>query len=112
MGERKNPFANLNDIPVTATRKPVDRAQIDALAEAEGFPSRNPVRTTTPLPIAPSAAPRRRPGRPRSTQRTHQLNIKTTPDALNTFYAEADKRGMGYGELFEAALAAWIEKNS
>lgn len=75
-----------------ATPRP-RKDQIQQAASASGFQSREAV----PKP-APQQTRRRRTGR------NSQLNIKTTPETIETFYHLADANGWGLGEAFEHAV--------
>ena len=66
-------------------------------------PPLSPATTRSPEP-AP-AAPRRQPRRHRI-GRTAQLNVRTTPQTVDAFYAIADSEGWLVGETIEHALAA------
>jgi hypothetical protein len=82
--------------------KPVQPAEtpekVRALAEANNFPSRAPVK---PKPQA-SATPRRG----RRTGRNLQLNVKATQETLDLFYRISDGQGWVLGETLEHALLA------
>lgn len=107
---RANPLDDLDDFaPKTTPAKPVERAQIDQLAETAGFPSRQPVTTRTPVPAAPSVVPvtpRRRLGRGKPTGRVHQINIKTTLETVEELYTIADEMREPLGEILTLALRA------
>jgi hypothetical protein len=98
---RANPFADIENLP-TFEPKPkttprANKEQIGELADASGFPSRQPVR----------AAPARRPsGRRYKTGRNQQINIKATPEVIERLYKLADERHVPLGELLEQALRA------
>ena len=98
---RANPFTDANELPAFAPKpkasKPVPTAQIESIAEANGFPSRQPTKIT---------APRRRTGRRYKTGRNQQINIKATPEAIERLYQMADARRIPLGELLEQALHA------
>ena len=96
--------------------------QVRAIAEASNFRSREakPAPTSAAAPVAEVVAPpvettapaakaegsaKRQPRRHR-TGRTMQLNVRTTPEAVEAFYAIADKKGWLVGETIEQALAA------
>ena len=83
--DRANPFAEIEE-------------QIEQLAAASGFPSRQPAR-------AP-AAPRQPRGRRYKTGRNQQINIKATPEVIERLYKLADEKRVPLGELLERALAA------
>ena len=65
-------------------------------AEAAGFRSREPAAPKVPTPI--------RRQRRRRTGRNVQLNIKTTPEAVEAFTRIADSHGWGLGETLERAI--------
>jgi hypothetical protein len=98
---RANPFADIENLP-TFEPKPktvlkANKEQIGELADASGFPSRQPVRTV----------PARRPsGRRYKTGRNQQINIKATPEVIERLYKLADERHVPLGELLEQALGA------
>jgi hypothetical protein len=71
-----------------------EKDQVQQAASAAGFQSREAV----PKP-APKQTRRRRTGR------NAQLNIKTTPEAIDAFYRLADANGWGLGETLEHAIA-------
>jgi hypothetical protein len=85
--------------PKIADPKAVKSEQVRAVSEAAKFLSREPQKTVAPSPE------RREPRRYR-TGRNTQLNIKARTEAIETFYAIADKQGWVLGETFENALAA------
>jgi hypothetical protein len=100
--DRANPFADLGELPKFEPKpKTVSMAgkeQIEQLAEASGFPSRQPVRA----PITPRQ-PR---GRRYKTGRNQQINIKATPEVIERLYKLADEKHVPLGELLERALDA------
>jgi hypothetical protein len=101
---RANPFADIEKLPTfepkpKATR-PVVNEQIDKIAEASGFPSRQPVRPPTA---------RRKAGRRYKTGRNQQINIKATAQVIDRLYKMADAKRIPLGELLERALDA-LEK--
>ena len=101
--ERANPFGDLTAdfAPKKTPAKPVEPAQIERLAEDNGFPSRQR------LPVAKQApAPLERQRRRYTTGRNQQLNIKATAETVERFYRLADKRAVPLGELLELALKA------
>lgn len=71
-----------------------EKDQVQQAASAAGFQSRE----AQPKP-APQQTRRRRTGR------NAQLNIKTTPETIETFYRIADAHGWGLGETLENAIA-------
>ena len=97
----KKPEAKQKVTPVEAIR---------AVAATAKFTSREPA---APPAAAPSAHVTREVRRYR-TGRNTQLNVKTTPETLDTFYKIADANGWMVGETFEkavAALAQQLKKN-
>lgn len=101
--ERANPFADLDLAkefpPATRPAKPVQPAEIERLANDNGFPSRQ---RSAAVVANPATTRRRR----HTTGRNQQLNLKVTAETLDRFYRMADAREMPLGELFELALAA------
>jgi hypothetical protein len=84
-----------------ATDQPaVKPEQVRAVSEAARFQSREPRRDA-----APGAAQKREPRRYR-TGRNTQLNIKARTEAIESFYAIADRQGWVLGETFERAIDA------
>jgi hypothetical protein len=105
---RVNPFAEIENLPAFEPKpkasKPVANDQIEKIAEANGFPSRQPAR--------PPATPARvRRGRRFRTGRNQQINIKATPQVIDRLYKLADARRVPLGELLEKALDA-LEKSA
>ena len=74
--------------------------QVRAVSEGAQFQSRDPKPTAGPINV-----PRREPRRHR-TGRNIQLNIKARTEAIEAFYAIADKQGWVLGETFERAIDA------
>jgi len=98
--DRANPFADVEQLP-TFTAKPkaarsVPAEQIEQIAEATGFPSRQAARP----------AVRRTPRRRFKTGRNQQINIKATAEVIERLYKLADTRHVPLGELLEQALDA------
>jgi hypothetical protein len=85
--------------PKEAVTPTVPAEQVRAVSEAAKFQSREPPRDIRPEP------PKREPRRYR-TGRNIQLNIKARADAIEAFYAIADRKGWVLGETFERAVAA------
>ncbi len=83
--------------PKARPRPPKDEAR--KAANAAGFRSREP---------EPEAAQERAgepaPLRRRRTGRNRQLNLKATPETVETFCAIADQHGWGLGETLEKAV--------
>ena len=101
MASRANAFGDLSEFqprPLppkrTASDKPND--DIDRLAQASGFPSRQPQPT-----LSKRAGARRH-----TTGRNQQINVKATPETITRFYRLADERKVVLGELLELALDA------
>lgn len=70
MNQRANPFGNLDDFtPAPAKPKP-DPAVIDQVAEAHGFPSRQPVKETQDSPSVTQ---------PAEEEKTRQKVFRVTP---------------------------------
>ena len=88
--------------PKAATpRARAPKAATREAATAAGFRSREP---------APAPAPERAGEEPslprrRRTGRNRQLNLKATPETVETFCAIADRHGWGLGETLEKAVA-------
>jgi len=74
--------------------------QVRTVSEGAQFQSRDPKPTAGPISM-----PRREPRRYR-TGRNTQLNIKARTEAIEAFYAIADKQGWVLGEAFERAVDA------
>lgn len=113
MSERANPFGDLNDFTPAPAKPKADRAVIDQVAEAHGFPSRQPSK----LPAAdeqampPAAVPVRQQRR-RRTGRNAQINIKATQEAIDHLYRLADDENKPLGEIFELALQAYDQQRN
>ena len=106
---RANPFSDVESLPLFETKPkapmPVPREQaerIEQIAEANNFPSRQPVRTPA------ARAPRKQ--RRYKTGRNQQINIKATPQVIERLYKMADAKRVPLGELLEQALVA-LEKS-
>lgn len=82
--------------PKPASASTIRPEQVRAVSEAARFRSREP---QSPAPL--SREPRRH-----RTGRNVQLNIKARSEAIETFYALADREGWVLGEAFERAVAA------
>ncbi len=97
---RANPFADIGNLPAFEPKpkasKPLVSEQLDKIAEADGFPSRQPAR--------PQAHVRK--GRRYRTGRNQQINIKATQPVIERLYKMADTRRVPLGELLEQALDA------
>lgn len=83
-----------------------DKEVIRAVAEAKGFPSREPAvaKPTAKTASKPETEPLLQ--RRYRTGRNRQLNLKVTDEALRKFYAIADEQGIVLGQLFEQAVNA------
>ena len=102
---RANPFANLDEFQAKPKPKPVATEEIERLAEASGFASRQPVaRASAPAAERPSE-PRKK-GRRYTTGRNQQINIKATAATIARLYEIADARHLPLGEVLELAIAA------
>ena len=103
---RANPFADIEKLPVFEPKPKasgsVANEQIDRIAEANGFPSRQAVRAPTT---------RRKAGRRYKTGRNQQINIKATAQVIDRLYKMADAKRVPLGELLERALDA-LEKGA
>jgi hypothetical protein len=101
---RANPFADIENLPTFEPKpqapKPVTNDQIDKIAEANGFPSRQATR-------APARA---RSGRRYKTGRNQQINIKATAQVIEQLYKIADAKRVPLGEVLEQALDALEKK--
>jgi hypothetical protein len=73
--------------------------QVREVAEAARFRSRDPR-------AAPTEQPQRREPRRHRTGRNVQLNIKARAEAVDAFYAIADRQNWVLGETFERAIEA------
>lgn len=105
MNDRVNPFGDLNDFAPAPKKeqkgKPVEKAVIDQVAADNGFPSRQPAKTTE------KEAPRKQ--RRYTTGRNQQINVKATSATIEQFYRIADDMGVPLGEVLARALTA-LEK--
>jgi hypothetical protein len=101
---RANPFSDIESLPTfePKPKAPMPKAndQIEKIAEANGFPSRQ----------AAKPPARARTGRRYKTGRNQQINIKATPQVIERLYKLADSRRVPLGELLEIALEA-LERN-
>jgi len=104
MIERANPFGDLGDFAPAPGKPKADRAVIDQVAEAHGFPSRQPTKQPEAVDLAPAV---QRQQRRRRTGRNAQINIKATQEAIDHLYRLADDEGKPLGEIFELALQAY-----
>lgn len=114
MSERANPFGDLGDFaPATAKPKP-DPAVLDQVAEAHGFPSRQPTKVAVDPwpapPAAPAPAQEEMPRLRKASGRTHQVNIKTTFEAKKRLIELSAENRMTMGEVLELAIEA-LEKS-
>lgn len=116
MIERANPFSDLGDFAPTPAKPKADRAVIDQVAEAHGFPSRQAVKPEVSTAKASTSArtqvaPKEQlPSRRRTTGRSEQVNIKTTFAAKKRLMEISVEQDMPLGEILEQALAALEEK--
>jgi hypothetical protein len=103
--ERINPFGGLDDFgttdPTEKKAKPAQKAAVEQVAAANGFPSRQPAK--------PEAKPAPRQQRRYTTGRNQQINIKATAETIERFYRIADEHRAPLGEVLERALDA-LEK--
>jgi hypothetical protein len=105
--QRASPFDAADDLdvsgfaPKAAPPQPAARPeQVRAVSEAVQFQSREP------RPVQPPVAASKREPRRYRTGRNTQLNIKARTEAIDAFYAIADKQGWVLGETFERAIDA------
>jgi hypothetical protein len=107
MIERVNPFADLADAPVFATKpkagKPVEEGAVDRLAEDHNFPSRQPAKA--------SKVEKRKP-RIHRTGRNQQFNAKATAETINKIYQLADEKKVPLGEVLRLAMDALEREGS
>lgn len=109
--QRKPLFQGLDDVAVQAEgRKPVDLAQIDAVAAANDFPSRQPPKQQIATMVASGKLPdiQERKRRRFTTGRNVQLNIKAKQSTIDTMNQLADRLEVPLGEVLERALAALV----
>jgi hypothetical protein len=101
MSGRVNPFNNLDDPPVFATKpksaRPIEKESVARLAEEHNFPSRQ-------APKTPRES--RRKARTHRTGRNIQFNAKATPETMERFYRMADEKNVVLGELKAGARCA------
>lgn len=101
MSTRVDPFANLKDPPVFATKPKtetsVEKEAVEHIAEQNNFPSRQAQKS--------SKIERRKP-RIYRTGRNQQFNAKATPETINKFYKLANEKNVPLGELLRLALDA------
>jgi hypothetical protein len=106
--ERANPFADVGTLPTFEPKPrapgPVAREQIEQIAEANNFPSRQAQPTR-----APAISPRKQQRRYK-TGRNQQINVKATPQVIERLYKLADAKKVPLGELLRQALDA-LEKD-
>lgn len=117
MSDRVNPFGDLGDFAPAPAKPKADRDVIDQVAEAQGFPSRQPVKQQPEAPAQPAATvpsqaveKEQLPSRRRTTGRSEQVNIKTTFAAKKRLMEISVERDMPLGEILEQALEA-LEKS-
>jgi hypothetical protein len=103
-GERASVFDDELDISgfVPKADKPpaLPLEKIRAVSEEASFRSREPRAAREPAPHSERERRRFRTGR------NVQLNIKARPEAIDAFYALADREGWVLGEAFEHAVEA------
>ena len=100
--DRANPFADLTEFQPKP--KPVQKAEIEKLAQENGFPSRQPVRET-PTKTVESKTERK--GRRYTTGRNQQINIKATSETIERLYKIADEKNIPLGQVLDLALDAF-----
>lgn len=105
---RANPFDDLKDFAPKTAPKPVEPAQIERLAQENGFPSRQAKVAPAPAAVPQAAPPRRR----HKTGRNQQLNIKATAETVARFYQLADELQVPLAVVLEQALAALERKKA
>lgn len=114
--QRKPLFQGLDDVALAIDegRKPVDLAQIDAVAAANDFPSRQPPKQHEAIKVATIVATGKLPDiqerkrRRYTTGRNVQLNIKAKQSTIDTMNQLADRFEVPLGEILERALAALV----
>ena len=98
---RANPFSDIETLPTFEPKskapRPIANDQVDKIAEANGFPSRQ---------AAAKPQARGRTGRRYKTGRNQQINIKATSQVIERLYKMADARRVPLGELLEQAIDA------
>jgi hypothetical protein len=102
--ERANPFADVGNLPAFEPKpktKPIALEQIEQVAEANNFPSRQAQPSRTP----PASSPRKQQRRYK-TGRNQQINVKATSQVIERFYKLADAKRVPLGELLRQALDA------
>ena len=101
MTGRINPFSDIDDPPVFATKpkpeKSVDKESIARLAKEHNFPSREAPKTVR--------QPKRK-ARIHRTGRNQQFNAKATAETIERFYKAADQKRVALGELLKLGLDA------
>lgn len=102
---RANPFANLDEFQAKPVPKPVAKEEIERLAEATGFSSRQPAIRASEAAAQRQSEPRKK-GRRYTTGRNQQINIKATAATIDRLYQIADARHLPLGEILELAIAA------
>lgn len=107
--ERVNPFADLSDFevkPAARVARTVEAAQIDQIAQENGFPSRQAAKpVASPLSQPPAQIAPRAPRR-HTTGRNQQINIKATVQTIDRLYRLADADKSPLGAVLERALDA------
>ena len=103
--DRANPFADLNEFQAKPKPKPIEKAKIEQLAQENGFPSRQPVKSTPEKITKPEKKANRR-GRRYTTGRNQQINIKATSETIEKLYKIADREQIPLGKVLELAIDA------
>lgn len=103
--DRANPFADLNEFQAKPKPKPVQRAEIEKLAQDNGFPSRQSGRQSPLEKATPKVSTSQR-GRRYTTGRNQQINIKATAETIEKLYRIADTRNLPLGEVLDLAINA------
>ncbi len=100
--DRANPFADLNEFQAKPKPKPVQKAEIEKLAQENGFPSRQP--TTNSANNGNQKSVSNRKARRYITGRNKQINIKATSETIERLYKLADERNAPLGEILKLAI--------
>ena len=104
---RANPFSDIETLPAFEPKPKATRLiandQVDKIAEASGFPSRQ---------AAAKPPARGRAGRRYKTGRNQQINIKATAQVIERLYKMADARRVPLGQLLEQAIDALEEAST
>ena len=105
MNGRVNPFESLDDFGTKSVSNPVEREQIDKIAESEGFPSRQPAK-----PAAASTPVRA--SNHYTTGRDRQINTKATQETKERLARLAARINRSQAEVLETALREYEERLS